>query len=419
MSNPAELVAAAPGARRRNMLVSHSAWLFAITLFGYPIVGNLIAMLQVESRVFSIPFRLALGFFSVWMIVITKRMQTDGWRKLMLVIWAVYIVRLVYDWGFQRLEGADYALEYFLASCALPAVGLMRGQAFRQRPFATVSFTLASVGVMTSMLATVLGNSSIQDVTTSSGRLSLVALDPVSLGYLASSALLCGLVLWRGSGMRAKLIMASLIAPLVWCLILTGSKGPALALILSGGCWAARNRKLWKFALLALPILALLLLLEGNPLSARLSGSEDDPSTLDRITILGDSINQIAGSPIIGSAFVELNSGFYPHNVFVEAGLAMGIPGALVFLVLMGFGFWGAWKTLNGDHALLGLLLIEGLFAGATSGAIWGASLIWIPLAMLPRSPAAGMRARAAARVAPAPAPVKIHAYNSRPGPAS
>jgi len=373
--------------RQLQSLVRQSAWLFSIAAFGYPIIGNLISMFQLESRVMSIPFRVAVGLFSLWLILTTKRLRIDRWRQLMLFIWFLYVLRLIHDWIFPNIEGADYALQFFIATSVLPALALMKARAFRQRKFALVGFIVASLGTVTSLLAAMFGNADVQDVTASSGRLSLAALDPVSLGHLATSAILCGFILWRGARLRVKLLLAVMFLPLVWCLVLTGSKGPALALVLCMGLWAMRNGQAWKFAALAVPLLALTLLSEGNPLAARLSGSQEDESTMDRLVVLNDSFTQIAGSPVIGSAFVELNSGYYPHNVFVEAGLAFGIPGALLFLSLMAFGSWRAWKTLRGEYALLGLLFFQGLFAASTSGALFGAITLWIPLAMLPQSP--------------------------------
>jgi hypothetical protein len=86
----------------------------------------------------------------------------------------------------------------------------------------------------------------------------------------------------------------------------------------------------------------------------------------------------------MGSAFVELNSGYYPHDVFVEAALAFGIPVALVFTGLIIVGAFRAWKTLGNDHDLLGLIFFQGLAAAAVSGSIYGSILLWVTLAMLP-----------------------------------
>ncbi len=304
----------------------------------------------------------------------------------MLLIWFIYCLRLIHDWLFTNLDGADYAFQFFIATSVLPAFALMKAGAFQQQKFALVGFVTASLGSISSMLVTIYGNADVQDVAVSSGRLSLTALDPVSLGHLAASAILCGFVLWRGARMRAKVCLAAMALPLVWCLVLTGSKGPALAIVLCMGLWALRNGQAFKYALMAIPLIALTLAWEGNPLSARLSGSQEDESTVDRLVVLEDSLDQIAGSPIAGSAFVELNSGFYPHNVFVEAAMAMGIPVALLFLALMSFGAWRSWRLLRGENSLLGILYFQALFAASTSGAIFGATMLWVILAMLPGS---------------------------------
>ncbi len=180
---------------RRFLVVSRQcAWLFSIALFGYPIVGNLISLFQLESRVLSIPFRVAVGVFSLWLIATTKRLRIDGWRRLMLMIWFLYCLRLVHDWVFPELDGADYALQFFIATSVLPAVALLKARAFHQRRYALVAFIIASTGAITSLLTAMFGNAEVQDVTATSGRLSLAALDPVSLGHLATSASLCGFV---------------------------------------------------------------------------------------------------------------------------------------------------------------------------------------------------------------------------------
>jgi O-antigen ligase len=364
-------------------MVRKCSWLFAIALFGYPIVGDLVSLLQIDSRLLSVPFRLAVAFFSFAILLRTKGTRIDRLRFALLILWLLYMVRLAHDWLFTNLDGADYALQYFVAACVLPAVALMRARAFRPRRFALIGFIISSIGSILSLFANMFGSAEVQDVTTSSGRLALSALNSVSLGHLATSAILCGFVLWRGSAMRTKLFLSAMFVPLIWCLILTGSKGPAIALVFCMGLWALRHGQTFKFAIIAVPVVAWVIFSEDNSLATRLAGSEEDQSTVERVVILSDSFDQIRGSPLIGSAFVEFNSGFYPHNVFVEAGLALGIPGALFFFAVMLLGAIRAWRGLKGDYSLLGLLFFQGLFAASTSGAIFGAVMLWVPFAML------------------------------------
>jgi O-antigen ligase len=386
MSATAEHVPAR-GAHKR--MVNQCAWLFAFALFGYPIVGNVISFLQIDSRVLSIPFRITVALFSAWVILTTRRLRIDRLHQVMLLIWFLYIVRLVHDSLVSNLQGADYAMQFFIASSVLPALALMKARAFQNRQFALIGFLIASTGTLLSLLAALFGNTDVREVAETSGRLSFAAIDAVSLGNQAVSAILCGVALWRDANARLRTLIAFTFMGLLWCLALTGSKGPALALLLCVGLWALRRRQVWKLATLALPLLIWLIVSNDNPLATRLAGSEEDQSTADRLVIFNDSVAQIASAPLVGSAFVELNSGYYPHDVFIEAALAFGIPVALVFLGLMLVGTYKAWRTLNSDYDLLGLIFFQGLLAAAVSGSIYGSMLLWVTLAMLPTAASA------------------------------
>jgi len=363
-------------------MANRSALLFAVALFGYPITGSVISLLQVDSRLLSIPFRLLVGCLSIWVIVSARHLKINRVRQVMIFIWLLYVLRLLYDWLVPHLQGADYALQYFIVSSILPASALMKAQVYGERRFAAMSFVIASAGALMGLLVALYGSGDDTGVD-ASGRLSLAALNPVSLGNEATSALLCGLVLWPGAKMRHRMVLSCVFALLLWCLVLTGSKGPMLQLLVCGGLWALRRGYAWRLSILALPLLVWLTLSTANPLATRLAESPDDPSTVDRIVMLTDSMQQIAGSPLIGSAFVELNSGYYPHNVFIESALALGVPMAFVFSGLMFVGAQRSWKSLKDDRDLLGLLFLQGLLQAATAGALFGAIQVWVILPML------------------------------------
>jgi len=69
-----------------NRLVRKCALLFALALFGYPIIGNAISLLQMDSRLLSVPFRIIVALFSLWIIVTTRRLHVDRVRQAMLLI---------------------------------------------------------------------------------------------------------------------------------------------------------------------------------------------------------------------------------------------------------------------------------------------------------------------------------------------
>jgi hypothetical protein len=379
--------------RSRNTI--GSSLLFAFALFGFPLVGVIISLFQIDSRLLSIPFRVAVALYSLWIMANSRRLRVDGLRQVMLAIWFFYILRLLHDWFFTSLQGADYALQFFIACSVLPAVGLMKANNYDQRRFATAGFAVASVGSIMSLLATRFGSVEAQNLSDSTGRLSLTALNSVTLGHLAVSGIICGLAIWPRAKLWSRLVMMGVMPVLVVCLVQSGSKGPALTLAICVGFLALRQGKLVRFLLLAAPFFFFLIVAsDSNPLASRIAGYEEDQSTVDRIVILNDSIVQIQSAPFMGSAFVELNSEFYPHNVFVEAPMALGIPLGAVFAGLILFGALRAWKELKGRNYFLGLLYFQGVLAATVSGSLFGSTLLWIVLAILPRNVRKVTRAR-------------------------
>jgi O-antigen ligase len=394
----------AQSSRYIRRMVPRSALLFGLALFGYPVIGGAISLLQVDSRALSVPFRIAVALFSVWMILTTRPLKMDGLRRVMLIIWCLYVLRLLHDWLIPDLQGADYALQFFIASAVLPGFALMKAQVFEWRRFALIGFAIATSGALLGLFAGLFGSADVQDGGVA-GRLSLAAVNPVSLGNQATSAILCGLVLWRDARIHHRAFLLCLFMLLLACLMLTGSKGPVLQLLICGALWAFRRGFAWRMGLGALPLLAWMFLSTSNPLADRLAGTGDDSSTAERVVMISDSFDQIADSPLIGSAFVELNSGFYPHNVFVEAGLAFGVPVALVFAGMIIVGAGRAWKTLKTDYDLLGLLYIQGLLDATFAGSIYGMQQLWVLLAILPTAAILGARRR---QRAPMPAPPSL-----------
>jgi hypothetical protein len=360
------------------------AVLFAMGLFGYALVGNLISLLQIDSRVLSIPYRIIVGAFSVYLVSTTRWYRLDGLRVTMLLIWSVYVARLCYDTCIANIEGADYALQFFVIASVLPALALMSANSFDQDKFARAGLVTAAVACVFSLSGTYLGRFGDQDLEETTGRLSTVALNPISLGQLAVGGLFCALVLWREASALLKPTLFVCIAIFAWCLDETGSKGPAVALILGLGLWCIRRGMFLRFCILGIPGLAYVVFSGASALAQRVLSSQEDISTLDRLVLLEDTINQISTAPLLGSAYVELNSGTYPHNIFLESAMAMGIPMAIIVLSMVLVAAKRAWALLKTDADLLGLLFFQALMSVSLSGALFGAYDLWFVLALLP-----------------------------------
>jgi len=352
-------------------------------MFGYPLVGNLVSILEIDSRVLSIPFRVLVIVMSLWLLLSCRRMLLTKARIALLLIWLAYAIRLAYDMVVARIDGADYALQFFIAGCVLPALAVLTADEFQQERFARLAFVLVVAGCAATLVGSQLGRFGDADLTSTTGRLSTVALNPVSLGHLAVSCIIIGLTIWSGTRGASRAVVFSGVILGLSCLAMTGSRGPALALIVCVAIWAASKGAIWKLVLFGLPTLLFVVFAPVSPLAQRFAGLGEDMSTLDRLVILRDSINQAAESPLFGSAFVELNSGLYPHNLLLDAVLAFGIPLTIVFAVLVGIATVRSLRCLQNGRELLGLLFLQSLIGGMLSGAMFAATSFWCLLALL------------------------------------
>jgi hypothetical protein len=360
-----------------------SAIIFALAVFGYPIIGNLVDLLGVESRVLSIPFRVFLGSLSVLVIALCASIRFDKWYFLMLLIWFALILRLGFDTSIASIENADYALEFFLISCVLPVLAIWALDSYNQKYYATIGFVLASTGSLTALIGNYYGIFGVSSLTELTGRLSSTALNPVSLGHLALSGFLCGLTLLRSEPRWIRTPIMLIMMALVLVIIQTGSKGPVIALLIILFIWASQRGLIVIMIGLILSAVISLWVYGDSTFVQRLMAIDDDPSTIERIRFIQDSLQQIATSPWIGSASVELKSGTYPHNIFLESALSFGLPLTTVLLTLLFYGFVKSYRLLKTENDLVSLLFFQSLIISQISGALFADSLLWICLVLI------------------------------------
>ena len=369
--------------RKRKRRQSLSAVVFSLAMFGYPLVGNLISLLQVDSRSLSVSFRLLVFFLCIW-IVLTRcfRLRFDEWRGLLLLVWGALVARLVYDSTFGGVEIADYALFFFVATVLLPVFALWSCNDWDTHLFARFGLLVASAVCLLSVLGQALGLFGEADLTAATGRLSMIALNPISLGHLASSGIFCALVLGRDAKLGWRSILGLLVILFLMVLVQTGSKSSVLALALPLLAWFTQRRA-WSGIIISVLIIGIITVFTNTPVTSRMSGALDDPYTTDRVSLIKDSIQQIIESPLLGSSFVDLKSGYYPHNIFLEAPMAFGLPFSMAVFLLLAYGSLFAWRALNSNFDLIGLLFLQGLVAGLTSSSMFAATGLWIPMALM------------------------------------
>lgn len=369
--------------RQKNLRTRYGALLFALALFGYPIVGSLVSLLNIESRLLSVPFRLFVGLMGLFMFATMGRMRFDNWRLLILLIWCALILRLCFDTLVAGIDGADYALGFFIVGSVLPVFALWKLDAYDQERFALAGFITATIGSLISLFGNYAGAFGASDLTELTGRLSSASLNPVSLGHLAVSGFFCGLVLMRKTTAWRLITIAVVMGGLIVVVVQTGSKGPLLSLAIALSIWSVRRGIAGRSIVLVASLTTLLVLYGDNPLFERLLSINEDPSTSDRIVLIQDSWQQILSSPWVGSASVELNAGYYPHNILLEAAMSFGLPLTVILVIVLLRGLIISWRLLNKNCDLIALLYIQALVISIISGALFTDSMLWVCLIML------------------------------------
>jgi O-antigen ligase len=216
--------------------------------------------------------------------------------------------------------------------------------------------------------------------------------------YLVPVALLAGFYSGTEEG-KWKWVCGSVCALAIVAIVFSGSRGAVLALA-AGGLMLATRPSL-RLAVGGLVLLAVAATLLISPV--RLQQWYRDPGGT-RLGVWRDSPALILHHPLMGTGpetfakefravqSVELSRAypdFYhetPHNAFIDAACAQGLPGAVILIAVFALGLSGPGSEMRGLRAALAGLLITSLFASLT---LVTSMLIWTLAGLLSR-PAPG-----------------------------
>lgn len=365
----------------------------ALTLVGYPLAGLLSSGLGLESTVTSIPMRVLVLLVSTAAVAhFAVRRHAFRLEALLLLFFWLYSVRLVWDLQVPMFDELLPAIFFFLATAMLPALAAMVGaRSLDEALTARVVFIAGSVVCVGALALDRLGIGATAELTTTTGRLSLAALNPISLGHVATTTVIAALSIWgapRVPGGRLALVAGVALA--LACLFLAASRGPIVALIMvaiSYSVLRGRWGRVFAGGMSLLIIGPVILATQGITIVERFTDISSDVSALERVMIQQNALAQALANPLFGSAYVELQSGQYPHNLILESFMALGVVGLGLFLVICARGGLQAAVRLREGQVFLPLLLIQYFIAGMFSGALWGAGALFVVLAILALQP--------------------------------
>lgn len=362
------------------------SFLLGAAVLGFPLVAIVSTIVDQENDSISLAYRVAIDLVSVGVIVYalaaTPFRTLGGVPRPVKIIAVLYVVRLVTDYGI-GLPGVETAAIYFLGITILPMMALTLIAPYRN-PTKDL-LLLLGIGAafcISFVLLSVSHNVSLMDATSSFyGRESLARLNPISVGHAGVSTLIVAVSFVYSDASKWKKITVLLVAAAaIACVILSGSRGPLVSVVIAFLLLILLQRKwimLIAVMLVAQFIFFNLTTVEGGFLE-RLLAVGSDSTSVERVTLQQDAFYQFLGSPLFGSAYLELNSLTYPHNIIVDAAMSMGIVGLILMLWIIISAWAVAMKRLWRTEILLPLLFVQYALAVQFSGSLYSSPEFWI-----------------------------------------
>lgn len=384
---------------------SLTAWLYALSLTGYPITALIVNALASESRPLSMAFRAVfLGLSLTAILLIFKahvRVLRSSFWIFYLTFWTLYSFRLVYDTQFSHeplgIEPQVY-LWFLFGVTLIPSFAFCRTLDLKT---CTAALRRTAILLLLCQLGFYLSADNDLLLSAEGARLGIETLNPISFGVLGAASLCIGVYIVmtdilerierqsRASyGMAMVIIGYTSIAAGLATVFLAGSRGPVfglvvvLSLLLIRGYMKTRTKLgLVTIAIISLVVIAILVIPLTMDLGASIVDRFDrtrrgeELSDSFRFFLWESGWSQFLDSPIVGSGIEEKVMQYYPHNLPLEALMATGVVGGALWLGMCFFGTKKAlevmWKNpLFGWIPMIFILM----FANSIfSGSLWGA----------------------------------------------
>ncbi len=370
--------------RKRYLRFQMVMLLRVLILVGYPLIAIMVTFTGLSSAtsLLTYPYRALVLALSLYIILRGQRSRLDN---LVMIFFTVYTIRLLYDWNISEITGAEQALLFFVMTVMMPVIASMRGgpYIFDDKLFAQWVLIPAMATLVLALSAQILGlgYNPWADQGVQSTRLQFNALNPISLGHVAGTTLICSfyLLFEKRQSLMLRIASWSGIALGGLLILLTNSRGPVMATAVAL-IWffMLRTRRL-VYAAPFLLILPFFLSTDTELVSRLLSRFDwdiyDNASNAGRIMAQRIAMEAFFENPIFGAYYIDptVGEGNYPHNLIIETAMALGMVGLIMFAAMLLRAWWKVTTFYNVEHPLLVMLLAQQFIATQLSGALWAA----------------------------------------------
>jgi hypothetical protein len=364
----------------------------AITLMGYYSFAGFANAFAGESSIGGVLIRI-LMFATVFAAYagLTDRRRRFGPLVLLpaSLFFLAYLARLLENLYFSQIRvpgGAELILSVFIVSGILTSYLMARiVQTIRVFDFTLV----ATVLIVLFLIGMFLNREILTE--TANHRLMLERMNPISMSHLAASFLIFHYIFFKQS--KTLLIMAIATTPaMLLIMVYARSRGPILGLIASVLIYTLLlkgTRKIWALVGLAVTALGLLWLADGGEYLRIVTNMfmrtdiEADESTKIHYQGAVGAWDQFMEDLFFGRYVIEIITGFYPHNLFLEVPMAVGLFGAIPFAIHMMLAARATVGIIRATDLSLvatfvALTFIRDVIAAFLAGSVWASSEFWV-----------------------------------------
>lgn len=360
--------------------------LFSLIVVGYPVFASLSQIIGEAYGEINAIFRVIIAIMSISMIGISFYRKVIRADLLIYTFLAMYSVRLWVDYSYSLFPSVERDSQFYIVSVLLPALAVTSARQWFDEILCLRMLVLIG-GIGGALVAYTIDVESVFVVIDDpNARASFEFLNPISVGYhgvfVAAASFI--LMIKKRDGLTLAYCMPLLIMG-GYLLVISGSRGPVVALMFAFVATGITNKTANVSYLIAAVVITVLIAIFGLPevLHNRFLDAGFDASSTERIYVMDLALALAVENPILGFGYIEPLTGTYPHNLVVEAGMALGVSGAALMIWMQASLVWQARKQARAGAMLLPLIG-GAMFANAwISGSLWGSGLFFVVLAML------------------------------------
>lgn len=340
-------------------------WLLLLLSVGYPIQASIPIFLKLPSTPINATFRAAYLLIALYLIITvnTNNNKISKGGMALILFWILYSARMIFDMAFRGVTlgfmSNFYVCSFAFGSCFFPMLAVILNAKYID--IKGVFFTVFKLVVLSNaiILAIVIYQTGSLSMELFSTRMNIKAgeeefvINTITIGLFGNYLFVIsiyGLLMVKLKTIKMKFFVAFCVILGMFNVLLAASRGPLITMflvVIFMFYYKYRTSVKKKISILKFVLIAAVSITFFT-ITGLLNNITDRFVLFNRIETLKDNLErgekeernyeyasalrQFYSSPIVGDRFTTRIDSTYPHNIYLEILMAMGLIGAIVFL---------------------------------------------------------------------------------------